>query len=546
MGMSHESKIRNWLLVGILVLAAGLRWSRFGDIPHGLNRDEAALGYTAYLLGETGRDEHGRRWPIRFESFGDWKQPVYIYLLIPVVKILGLSESAVRFPSFLAGLALIFSAFFIAKEILPKKYSGWGGLLAVLLLSFNPWHFHFSRLALEAMVASAFFSWAVWWLVRYREKRRVLVGYGLLVLTIFTYHAALVTVPLWLIGYLWWFRKKNDEGKLRLMGGILIFFLATMWFWRAWHSQERVKAVGTTIFQMTNEQKWEAIYRYRVQWWSSLWHNQYVYFLRTVGKNYLLSFQPMFLIKQGGSHPHYNLPGFGNFLWPEVVLTVIGCWWFFRQLTPKRKVMLWWLLVVPVAAAVTKDGVHSTREVFWLPVIQILAAAGAVALVRHWRWSIKQVVLVVSVVTVLAAFPFYQYYFGRYRIVSDERFFGYMKDVWLSLDKISEHYDKIYVTFPFESPYMMYAFYTKMSTDKFITQVQYWPVDEWGFRHVSQLGQLTFVPDTKDLISKHPDVIDRSLVISRQEEMPAWIRPLVVWDNLGNQPEVVAWEGNQL
>src|SRR3990167_8489226 len=90
-----------------LVLAAFLRLYQISHYPAGLNADEAALGYNAYSLLLTGRDEHGHVLPVNLESFGDFKPAGYSYLLVPMIKIFGLTEFAVRLPSVLFGVLAV-------------------------------------------------------------------------------------------------------------------------------------------------------------------------------------------------------------------------------------------------------------------------------------------------------------------------------------------------------------------------------------------------------------------------------------------------------
>ena len=85
------------ILLAILLLASLLRFWRLGEMP-ALNADEAAIGYNAYSLIQTGVDEHGNPWPIHFQSFNDYKPGFYFYLVLPFVKILGLNVLAVRIP----------------------------------------------------------------------------------------------------------------------------------------------------------------------------------------------------------------------------------------------------------------------------------------------------------------------------------------------------------------------------------------------------------------------------------------------------------------
>ena len=51
------SNVQLWLLLAIVVFAAVLRIWGIGQFPAGLNADEAAIGYNAYSLIQTGKDE---------------------------------------------------------------------------------------------------------------------------------------------------------------------------------------------------------------------------------------------------------------------------------------------------------------------------------------------------------------------------------------------------------------------------------------------------------------------------------------------------------
>ena len=80
-------KIKNWLLIGILVLAAALRLVNLSSVPPHLTQDEASLGYNAYSILKTGKDEYGQLLPVVFKSFGDYKPGLYIYLTVPTVAV---------------------------------------------------------------------------------------------------------------------------------------------------------------------------------------------------------------------------------------------------------------------------------------------------------------------------------------------------------------------------------------------------------------------------------------------------------------------------
>src|SRR5512146_453807 len=143
------------LFLGIVCIAAFLRLWHFGGTPISPNWDEAALGYNAYSLLHTGRDEHGILLPFVLKSFGDYKPALYAYLTIPSILLFHLSVFSTRLPSAFMGILAVFLTFFLTKELLffvgkDTKRNTALSLLAMFLLAISPWHIQFSRVAFEA------------------------------------------------------------------------------------------------------------------------------------------------------------------------------------------------------------------------------------------------------------------------------------------------------------------------------------------------------------------------------------------------------------
>ena len=142
-------------IVIIILIAAGLRLWQLDKYPAGFNADEAAIGYNAYSLLETGKDEYGTPWPLSFKSFGDFKPGLYFYFVMPFVKIFGLNEWAVRVPSAVLGIGTVIIIYFLAEEIFKNSKVG---LVSSLLLAISPWHIQFSRGGWETNAATFFMS----------------------------------------------------------------------------------------------------------------------------------------------------------------------------------------------------------------------------------------------------------------------------------------------------------------------------------------------------------------------------------------------------
>src|SRR3989344_5968134 len=98
--------------VGLILLAAlSVRLVYLDVRPKGFSWDEAALGYNAYSLLKTGRDEYGSVLPGILKSFGDYKPGLYAYLTVPAVATLGLNELATRLPAAIAGGLLVVAGY---------------------------------------------------------------------------------------------------------------------------------------------------------------------------------------------------------------------------------------------------------------------------------------------------------------------------------------------------------------------------------------------------------------------------------------------------
>ncbi len=145
----------NWILILILIVAAFLRLFKLGSFPVSLTWDETALGYNAFSLLKTGKDEYGKLLPLVLKSFGDYKPALYSYLAIPSVLFFGLNEFAVRLPSALFGILSVFLVYRFSLLLFKDKTKA---LFISFALALMPWHINFSRGAWESNVALIFYS----------------------------------------------------------------------------------------------------------------------------------------------------------------------------------------------------------------------------------------------------------------------------------------------------------------------------------------------------------------------------------------------------
>ena len=126
--------------------AIGSYYFRVASNPPGYYIDEASISYNAHLISQTGRDETGTRWPLYFRAFGDYKNPVYLYLLAVIYYFTGPSIVAARLLSATAGILAALALGLLGGRISRKREVGW---LVTLLALLTPWLFEMSRMVLE-------------------------------------------------------------------------------------------------------------------------------------------------------------------------------------------------------------------------------------------------------------------------------------------------------------------------------------------------------------------------------------------------------------
>ena len=97
----------------ILVFAFVIRVSDLANDPPGMYMDEVSSAYNAYSILHTGKDEHGKTFPLFFEAFGEYRQGLYIYSMVPSLLVFGLTDFGTRFTSVLFGMGCIFLLYFL-------------------------------------------------------------------------------------------------------------------------------------------------------------------------------------------------------------------------------------------------------------------------------------------------------------------------------------------------------------------------------------------------------------------------------------------------
>src|SRR3989344_4323054 len=198
------SKKLSTILLGIIIfIAILLRFWQLGNVPPSPDWDEASLGYNAYSIMQTGRDEYGKFLPVILRSFDDYKPGLYAYLIIPFIKLFDLNTMTVRLPSAIFGVLAIIGTYFLVKELFKKSHlspqdsASNIALLASLLLAISPWHLQFSRIAFEAQVGLSLNIFSILFFIKGLKRGIYFVlSVILATLSIYVYQSEKVYLPI--------------------------------------------------------------------------------------------------------------------------------------------------------------------------------------------------------------------------------------------------------------------------------------------------------------------------------------------------------------
>ena len=222
---------QRWLLAGVVVLAAFLRFAALERVPYGVNQDEASRAYDAYSLLQTGHDQHGNPWPLTLESFSRFRDnasAIAVYAALPTTALLGPGVLAVRIPSAIAGVLAVAGLAYVGYA-LSRRWSV--GILAAFILAVSPWHLTLSRTGHEAVWATTLFTLGLAAFLRGMQRPRWLILAAVAwAATLYGYPIAKLFVPLAALGFavVYWPELRRQLRWVAVAVGVGVVLLIPM------------------------------------------------------------------------------------------------------------------------------------------------------------------------------------------------------------------------------------------------------------------------------------------------------------------------------
>ena len=462
-----------YILLFLMVFLAGIffRLYEIGIVPSSLNWDEVSWGFNAYSILKTGHDEHGVLFPSSFMAFGDFKQPVYVYLSSITIALFGLNPIGVRLPSAILGILTIPFVWLFVYEYFKKDNHRFAiALLVMALFSLSPWSIQFSRVAYEANIGLFFTISGVALFFRGLNMKKplyFLVATFLLAVSCYSYHSQKLFTPLLFVGLLThsYFNFKISKRFLLTIFALFVLFNLL------WIVDPRTTSRGRSVTFYSNQTEIlksstrNIIYDSKNgDFMGSILENRRIIYFNKYFENYLSHFNPNYLFITGDNARHHAY-GMGVILLVSLPFILLG---FFTMHRRKMLFILFWFLIAPLASSLAVDAPNASRSLVFLPTWYIFEALGLL-----WILSLKKVLRNGLIAIIFACYLLnYIYYVHNYFMHTNNIYGIYWQSGYKEAVMRAHEYEKsgsrVFFDPSFEQAYIFYLFYNQYDPAKYL------------------------------------------------------------------------------
>ncbi|EKD89938.1 MAG: hypothetical protein ACD_32C00111G0003 [uncultured bacterium] len=522
------------ILVGfivILFIAFVLRFYNFTLVPPSLNWDEVSIGYNAYSILKSGKDEWNQFLPLHFKSYGEYKLPAQVYISIPGIYLFGLNEFGVRITPVIYGTVTVFIMFFLGRNLFGNNFVGF---ISAFLLAISPWHIQLTRASFESSLATLFVTLGIWFFVK-GFKKQIWFVYSMIpfAISVFTYNSARIFAPVFLIALFLIYRKDLIRFKKFVILAIVIFVILLLPLTPYLLSGERsarYKLVSITddpgLVLRINENRGKTNLPEPLP---KVVHNKITYTGIAFAKNFLAHFSPEFLFISGAPHKQHHAQRIGQLYYFQAVFLLIGLIGLFKLKQKFKGLLLSWVLLAFLPVSVTNDSIpHALRTLIAAPFFQLITAFGML-IVSVWLrnrsilWK-GSVILVVLIIFVLQFVSYINNYYQVYpKLYSRDWQYGYKQVV----EYIKNHYfeyDQIIFTRHYGEPHMFTLFNLNYDPAKYQNDPNLMRFETHDWVRVLRFDKFYF-PDLGDEGTRFVDIVSENpskklLFIGRAVDFP--------------------------
>ena len=478
----------NLVLYFSFVIGFIVRLINIHKFPNALNIDEASSGYEAFSILNYGIDRNGNFMPVFLEAWGSGQNALYSYILIPFIKIFGLTEFSIRLPMALIGCLSQYIMYLILKNALNKEKLS----IAMIFFAIVPWHIMKSRWGLESNIFPDIVLYSVYFLTRYiktEKVKNIYISSVILGLASYSYGTSYFFLPIFVFIILAYLLKKGKIKIIHAIEMLFIIFLISLpiiifIIINTFHL-DPIKIFFT--IPILQENRYEKI--------SNLFGDN---FLKTGLENFKQSI--LILIKQYDTLEWNAYEIYGLTYIVSLPFTLVGIYKSYKSKEEINWIINIWFIVAILLLFVIEPNINRIN-IIMIPIIYytMLGISNI-----FWKLNITKVFIPIIYISLFICFEitYFTTNWNDYYTFNSK-----LKDIIEYIDK--EPNKKVYFEYCFKEPYIYVCFYTKYNTNDFVNTVEY-RNNYKNFDSVKSFGRYYFyIPDEKE--------DDSIYVINRQD-----------------------------
>src|SRR3989338_6119384 len=463
---------KGFIIFAIVFLSFILRFYELDQIPSGFHSDEAAFGYNAYSLIQTGKDEYGQFLPLILKSFGDYKGAIYAYLTIPGVFLFGLTEFAVRLPTAIFGVFFVTLSYLLALQLTRNKKIA---IITAFLCAVNPLSIVLSRVQSDPLVSVVLILLGLYLFFLWMEKKNNLLflftGFFWIV-SFFTYPSPRVFLPILIVIISIFYGKKLVQAKRYLFIPLFVLVLGVdvfLYFGPSGSRFQQLSVFNTPTVKLVLEEK------IREDGLSSaltarFFHNKPMDYSLFFAKNYFDYFSFDFLFLKGGQPDREIVPSSGLFYLIELPLFLAGAFLIIRRREKWGVFVLGSIVLLPLGLALAVDESPNVHRFFLLVFfIEMVVAFGALEVFTEIKKRrVLKYALPLTGIFLIFNIIYFLHQLFVHQPVHRPWYRGYAyKALAENLQRQDQNYQKFLITKTHASPYIYFLFYSKYDPVKY-------------------------------------------------------------------------------
>lgn len=457
--------LRHKILILIIILGSILRLFNVGSNPISPYWDEASIGYNAYSISQTAKDEWGKFLPLSFQSFGEYKLPGQIYLTVPFTIIFGLNNFSIRLPSVLMGILAIYAIYLLVAKLTEKTHSKRSktiALFAAFLLATSPWHLQFSRASFEANSATTLYAFGIYFLLASLTRpSKLLISAIFFSLSFYFYYHTRIIVPIILTSFAVIYFKpliKNFKFIIISFSLGIIFCLPILLTFINPQSNNRALQVSVINLEspQTNPDFVSAYEKYQFAPVPSNLKDKLAWSDVLFGY-YLRHLDPNFLFIHGDNQTRHHTSNTGLLYYFQIPLILFSILYLIAKKTREHILALILAFIFPISAIFSDLTPHALRSSLGSINLTILSAFGIIWIQKLPNYLKKTIPIII---TLSIGMYLYQYHLVSPKLDSIAWGYGH-KELFSYLEKYPN--ESIIVTGRYWNPYIYYLYYKQFS-----------------------------------------------------------------------------------